>query len=505
LPRATPVLATSMRNGAWRPAGAPIDHGLVPTILRRPPHGAIAGPPLVAMSATQPCSAAMRVKYMQVPKWFELRTATTPTPCSFARRTASFIACAAIDWPMPSRPSSTATAPASTSKAGVPGFMVPARSRSRYQPVRSTPCDWWPHKSAWTSESAIRRASAAGTAAERYTCSTNRINPGACMATRRNVILSGLAAALPLRAFAQDAWPSRPIRVVVGHAAGGGVDILARNLGEHIRPLLGQPFVVENRPGANGMIGAQTVAQASADGYTLLMASAGEIAISPHLFRKMAYDPLKDLQPVTLGVKVPNVLTVHPSVPAKTAADLIDLAKKDPGKLTYGSSGIGNLQHLNGELFNALAGTKIVHVPYKGAAPQIADLAAGQITMGYTSVAAALGLIRGGKLRPIAVTSKERVQAIPDVPALAETPALAAYELNNWFGLFAPAGMPPAALQTLHAAAVKALTKPELQKTLVDQGGIPSPGTPDAFRSLIVADSGKFAKIIRDVNIPMEG
>jgi tripartite-type tricarboxylate transporter receptor subunit TctC len=324
------------------------------------------------------------------------------------------------------------------------------------------------------------------------------------MVTRRQFILTGVAIAAGSSA-AQETYPARPIRVIVPHAAGGGVDILARNLGEHIRPILGQPFVVDNKPGANGMIGAHAAATSAPDGYTLLMASAGEIAISPHLFRKMQYDPLKDLQPVTLGTKVPNVLTVHPAVPARNADELIALARAQPGKLSYGSSGIGNLQHLNGELFNKLAGTKIVHVPYKGAAPQIADLAAGQITMGYTSVAAALGLIKGGKLRPIGVTSKERVRALPDVPSLSETPALAAYELNNWFGLFAPAGVPPAVLQVVHSAAVKALSSRELQQRLIEQGGIPAPGPAEEFRSLIVSDSQKFAQIIKEVGIPMEG
>jgi tripartite-type tricarboxylate transporter receptor subunit TctC len=324
------------------------------------------------------------------------------------------------------------------------------------------------------------------------------------MVTRRQFLLTGVAIAAGNSA-AQETYPARPIRVIVPHAAGGGVDILARNLGEHIRPILGQPFVVDNKPGANGMIGAHAAATSAPDGYTLLMASAGEIAISPHLFRKMQYDPLKDLQPVTLGTKVPNVLTVHPAVPARNAEELIALARAQPGKLSYGSSGIGNLQHLNGELFNKLAGTKIVHVPYKGAAPQIADLAAGQITMGYTSVAAALGLIKGGKLRPIGVTSKERVRALPDVPSLSETPALAAYELNNWFGLFAPADVPPAVLQVVHSAAVKALSSRELQQRLIEQGGIPAPGPAEEFRSLIVSDSQKFAQIIKEVGIPMEG
>jgi tripartite-type tricarboxylate transporter receptor subunit TctC len=326
------------------------------------------------------------------------------------------------------------------------------------------------------------------------------------MLTRRRFVLAAAAAgALPQSALAQETYPSRPIRVLVGHAAGGGVDILARNLGEAIRPLLGQPFVVENKPGANAAIATQQVATAAPDGYTLLMASAGEIAITPHLFRKLPYDPLADLQPVTLGTKVPNVLTVHPGVPARNAAELIALAKAQPGRLSYGSSGIGNLQHLNGELFNKLAGTQIVHVPYKGAAPQIADLAGGQIAMGYTSVAAALSLIKAGKLRPIGVTSKERVRALPDVPSLSETPTLASYELNNWFGLFAPSGVAPGVMQIVHSAAVKALSSPELQARLVEQGGIPSPGTPEAFRTLILGDSQKFAQIIKDVGIPMEG
>lgn len=326
---------------------------------------------------------------------------------------------------------------------------------------------------------------------------------------RRHIVVAGLAAGVApwtgAQAQGQEGYPSRPIRVLVGHPAGGGVDMLARQLGEHIQPLLGQPFVVENKPGANGTIAAHAVAGAAPDGYTLLMASAGEIAISPHLMRRLPYQPLRDLQPVTLGTKVPNLLCVHPSLAAASTAELIALARSRPGGLTYGSSGVGNLQHLNGELFNALAGTKIVHVPYKGAAPLIAELVGGHISMGFTSVAAMFAHVKAGRLRPIAVTSRERVPAIPDIPALAETPALASYELNNWFGLFAPAGVPAGVLAALNAAAVKALSTPDLRQRLIDQGGIVAPGSPDAFRELIAADSRRFAQIIRDVNIPMEG
>lgn len=316
--------------------------------------------------------------------------------------------------------------------------------------------------------------------------------------TRRD-FLAGGAALLALPAFGQDKYPSKPIRMVVPHPVGGGVDIIARSLGEHLRAALGQPIVVDNKPGANGMIGAQFTATAPADGYTLMMSGPGEIAIAPHLVKAMSYDPFRDLQPITLCSRVPNVLVVGPSTPAASVPELIALAKTR--SLTFGSSGIGNIQHLNGELFNKLAGVKIEHVPYKGAAPQIADIVAGQINMGYTSVAAAISLIRAGRLRPLAVTSRERVPALPDVPALAETAALASYELNNWFGMFAPAGIAKPILQTVHAAAVKGLNTPEMRKSIVDGGALPSPMTPEEFAAFIRRESQVFAQIIKEANV----
>ena len=206
-----------------------------------------------------------------------------------------------------------------------------------------------------------------------------------------------------------------------------------------------------------------------------------------------------DLQPITLCSRAPNVLVVGPSTPANNVAELIALAKSKP--LTFGSSGIGNIQHLNGELFNKLAGVKVEHVPYKGAAPQIADIVAGQINMGYMSVAAAISLIRAGRLRPLAVTSRERVPALPDVPALAETPALASYELNNWFGMFAPAGVPRPIVQTVHAAATKGLATPEMRKSIVDGGATPAPTTPEEFAAFIAGESKMFAQIIKEANV----
>jgi tripartite-type tricarboxylate transporter receptor subunit TctC len=315
---------------------------------------------------------------------------------------------------------------------------------------------------------------------------------------------SGVLLATGRTARAQGTYPTRPIRMIVPHPVGGGVDIIARKLGEQMQPMLGQPFVVDNRPGANGMLGAQATAASAPDGYTLMMAGPGEIAIAPHLHKTMAYDPFRDLQPITLASRAPNVLVVGPRTTAQNVPDLIAQARAKPGGMTFGSSGIGNIQHLNGELFNALAGTKIVHVPYKGASPQIADIVGGQIDMGFTSVAAALPLIRGGKLRALAVTSRERVPALPDVPALAETPGLEAYELNNWFGLFAPAGLPAPILQSVSEAARRALSSADMQRFIVDGGAIPSPQTPEAFRAFIGAESAKFARIIRDVNITLE-
>lgn len=327
------------------------------------------------------------------------------------------------------------------------------------------------------------------------------------MDRRRMLIVTagaGLSAATGL-AFGQDKYPNRPVRLVVPHPVGGGVDIPARSLAEALRASLGQSFIVDNKPGAGGTIGAQIVASAAPDGYTLLMSSPGETAIAPHLYKNLAYDPFKDLQPITLAVKSPNVLVVGPSTTARDTAEIIAIARARPGTLTCGSSGIGSIQHLNIELFNKMAGVKITHVPYKGAPPQNADLMAGQINMGYASVVGVLPLIKAGRLRPIAVTSRERVGALPDVPTLGETPALAGYDLNNWVGFLAPAGIPKPVLDTLHAEAFRIMSSPEWQKPIIEVGSIPSPGTPQEFAAFIAAESKKFGQIIKETNITIDG
>jgi tripartite-type tricarboxylate transporter receptor subunit TctC len=304
-------------------------------------------------------------------------------------------------------------------------------------------------------------------------------------------------------ALAQAPYPNQQIRIVCPFPAGGGTDLTARLLGEQLHKAMGQPVVVDNRTGASGMIGTGSVAKAAADGYTLLVAS-GEVAVNPHLYPKMAYDWDKDLQPISLLVKVPNVLAVNMDVPARTVAELIAYARDNDGKLTFSSSGVGNPQQLTGELFNKMAGVKIRHVPYKGAAPQIADVAGKHITMTFVSIGAALPFIEGGKIRPIGVTSSTRVSSLPNVPAISEHPPLAGFELVNFFGFFGPAGLPAPILGKINAAAVQTMKLPELVTRFRGMGFEPSPNTPDQFREFIRNESAKFAKIIVEAGVKLD-
>ena len=312
-----------------------------------------------------------------------------------------------------------------------------------------------------------------------------------------------LLAVLTGHAQSQAPYPAQQIRIICPFPAGGGTDLTARLLGDYLQRTLGQTVVVENRTGASGMVGTDAAAKARADGYTLLLAS-GEVALNPHLYPKMAYDWDKDLQPITLMVKVPNVLAVNMDVPAKTVGELIAWAKQNPDNLTFSSSGVGNPQQLTGELFNKLAGVKFRHVPYKGAAPQIADVAGKHITMTFVSIGAALPFIEGNRVRPIAVTSTTRVSALPDVPAIAEYPPLKGFELVNFFGFFGPAGLPDPVLRRLNAAAVEGLKSPEMAKKLQASGFEPAPTTPEQFRQFIRGESAKFAKIIAEAGIKLE-
>jgi tripartite-type tricarboxylate transporter receptor subunit TctC len=292
----------------------------------------------------------------------------------------------------------------------------------------------------------------------------------------------------------------------VPYAAGGGQDISARLLAEPLRALLGQPVVVENRAGASGMIAAQALAQSPADGYTLMLGGAGETAINHHLFRnRMAYDPLRDIRPVMIVVKVPNVLMAYPAAPFASVAELVAQAKASPGKFSYSSSGIGNPQHLAGELLNHMAGIQTVHIPYRGSGPAVLDIAAGQVQFGYNSLASGLALIREGRIRPIAVTSRERMPQLPDVPAVAEYQPLAAYELVNFFGVFAPAGTPEPIMQQLHGMIMEALRDPGLRARFEEQGLLVQSMSLADSRSFLATESAKFGTIVETARVTVDG
>jgi tripartite-type tricarboxylate transporter receptor subunit TctC len=311
---------------------------------------------------------------------------------------------------------------------------------------------------------------------------------------------------LPAVALAQDAaYPTKPLTIVVPFSAGGGVDVMTRLLAEKLRASLGQVVNVDNKAGGSGMIGTVAVVRAPADGYTLLMATAGETAINPHVHKaKMQYAPDKDLAPITLMVKVPNVVVVNPGLPIKSIADLLAYAKAHPGKLSYGTSGIGNPQHLAGELLEQLSGMPLTHVPYRGAANQLTDTAGGSIDMTFVSLAGAKPFMKDGRVRAIAMTSPTRSPLAPEIPAVSETKGLEAYSLENWFGLFAPAATPPAVIQKLNAAVTEALKDPELVKRLHDLGGEPTPMAPAQFKGFIQTESSRFGKLVEAAKITPE-
>jgi tripartite-type tricarboxylate transporter receptor subunit TctC len=315
-------------------------------------------------------------------------------------------------------------------------------------------------------------------------------------------VLAAIYPASSAGAADAQSYPAQQIRIICPFPAGGGTDLTARLLGEQLQKMLGQPVVVDNRTGASGMIGTELAARSKPDGHTLLVAS-GELALNPHLYPKIAYDLERDLQPITLLVKVANVLAVHADVPVKSVAELIVHAKNNPEKLTFSSSGVGNPQQLTGELFNKMAGVKIRHVPYKGAAPQLAALAGGEVTMTFVSIGAAKPFIDSGRIRPIGVTSTSRVSALPDVPAIAEHAPLAGFELVNFFGFLGPAGLPDPILRRLNASAVQVMKMPDLVAKFRSLGFEPAPNTPEQFRDFMRGESAKFAKIIAEAGIKL--
>jgi tripartite-type tricarboxylate transporter receptor subunit TctC len=285
------------------------------------------------------------------------------------------------------------------------------------------------------------------------------------MLTRRHLLAgaAALAAGVP-EAGAQSPYASQPVHILVGYAAGGGVDIVARLLQEPMKSALGQPIVIENRTGASAMLATGAVAKAQPDGYTLLACASGEVAINHFLFKeRMSYDPAKELVPIALIGIVPCVVVVAAATPVHNPKELIDYARANPGKLSFSSSGIGNPQQLAGELMNSMAGIQVLHVPYRGSAPAVTDVATGAVTMSFSSLAAALPLISAGNLRAVAVTSRERMPQLPDVAPLSEgAPGLAGYELLNWFAMFGTAGTPPEIVERLNGIVNTALKDPAI-------------------------------------------
>jgi tripartite-type tricarboxylate transporter receptor subunit TctC len=304
-----------------------------------------------------------------------------------------------------------------------------------------------------------------------------------------------IALVFPLAAFGQ-AFPSKPLRIVVPFTPAGAVDIATRATANEMTKILGHPVAVENKPGAGGNLGVLDVARSAPDGYSMVMSTSGIQAINPALYAKMPLDPNKELAPVAPIVSLSNVLVVHPSVPAKSVKEVIELAKKDPGKWTYASSGNGTSIHMSGAMFTQLTGTDILHIPYKGSAPAITDLLAGQTNMMFDNIPSALPHIKSGKLRALATTGAKRDPALPDLPTVAEA-GVNGYESGVWFGIMVPAATPRDIVMKLNAAAVQAAKAPEFIKRMTDLGYNIIPGTPEQMESMLKAELARWAPIVK--------
>ena len=297
-------------------------------------------------------------------------------------------------------------------------------------------------------------------------------------------------------ASADIAYPVKPVRLVVGFAPGGGTDATARTISVKLGPELGQQIIVDNRPGAAGNIATEIVARATPDGHTILLGTIAALAINVSLYDKLPFDPIRDFAAVSLAVSATNVLVVHPSVPAHSVKELIALAREKPGQLTYGSSGIGGAGHLAGELFKTMARVNMVHVPYKGGAPAMLDLIAGQVQLVFSTAETAVPQIRGGKIRALAVTMAHRTALLPEIPTIAEA-GLPGYEANNWYGFLVPAKTPQPIVRKLHDAIVRVLNMPDVKDSLFRQGLDASPSTPEEFTAYIKSETAKWAKVVK--------
>ena len=327
------------------------------------------------------------------------------------------------------------------------------------------------------------------------------------MPARSALLRTALAAGLALTAFAAlpaaaQTYPTKPVKLVVPYPAGGTTDIIARIIAQQLAETFKQPFVVDNRPGAGGAIGTSAVGRSAPDGYTLLMGTANTHGINSAVKADLNYDAVKDFAPVTVVASTPNVIIVNPDFPAKTVGELIALAKADPGKVNYGSTSAGGSPHMSAELLQMMAGIKMTHVPYKGAAPMLTDVIGGHIPVGFDNLPSSVAAIQSGKVRALAVTTAQRWPGTPDIPTVAET--VPGYEVAGWFGLLAPAGTPPAIVDALQKAVAAAVAKPEVKKQLLDVGAQPVANTPAAFATQISDDVARWKKVAQATGVKLD-
>ena len=310
--------------------------------------------------------------------------------------------------------------------------------------------------------------------------------------------MAGFAIALCAATAAAQSYPAKPVRLVIGFPPGGPADIFGRVFAQGLSTAFAQSVIVENKPGAGGVTGVDAVAKAAPDGYTLAMNSFSSVAMAPFSLSTIPYDPRRDLALITTVVRVPEVLVVHPSLPANTFAELIAFARANPGKVNFGSAGSGTITHLAGELLKAEAKVDMVHVPYKGAAPAVNDLLGGQVQMGIFDVPVVLPHVRAGKLRALAVTSAKRAASLPEVPTTAEA-GYARVNSDNWYGLVAPIATPPETLKRIHAAAMAALQSPAVVEQFAKVSGTATPSTPEEYSVFLAAEQAKWGAIIRAI------
>jgi tripartite-type tricarboxylate transporter receptor subunit TctC len=312
-----------------------------------------------------------------------------------------------------------------------------------------------------------------------------------------------VATILSCTAALSQTYPVKPVRLIVPFPAGGGADIFARLIGRKLGEVMGQQFVADNRAGASGMIGCELAARAAPDGYTLLMATTGTHTTNPAVYAKMPYDPVRDFSPISLVAESPFVLIVHPSLPARSVKELIAFARKRPGELTYGSSGVGSSSHLGFELFNTMAGIKGIHVPYKGLPAATADTIAGHIVMSWDSITAVGPHIRSGRVRALGIGSGKRSSLMPDIPTISEA-GLKGFELGSWYALFGPAGMRPDTVSRLHGAVITGLAAKDVREQFSALGAEAVGGTPGELAAVVKRDIAKWAKVARAANVKAE-